>query len=222
MRCHFILVNPARGENVGFAARALKVMGFDSLRIVGQDLQDSKAARKTGYGSHDILDQTGIFSDLEGALEDLDLNIGTTSTVRIKRYDNHSPTQISSILQSKQHTLENVGFVFGSEENGLSTKELGHCDLVSTIPLATDYPSLNLAQSVLIYAWELVKSEIPQIKTPSNPQLQGLLKEEMKKLLSQVKLDQKPVVWQRVMDRVMLLDDRDTKLAMTILRKLNP
>lgn len=221
MRCHFILVNPARGENVGFTARSLKTMGFDSLRIVGKNLQDSKAARKTGYGSHDILDKTAVFSELESALEDLDLSIGTTSKVRIKRYDNHSPAQISGILKAKQHTLENAGFVFGSEENGLTTKELDHCDLISTIPLVTDYPSLNLAQSVLIYAWELVKSDIYRVETPGNPELQGLLKNEMKKLLSQVNLDQKPLLWQRIMDRVMLLNDGDTELVMTILRKLN-
>lgn len=149
------MVNPARGENVGFAARALKTMGFSSLRIVGEPLQHSKEARKTGYGSHDLLDNVKNYPTLEASLADVELTIGTTAKQRIKRYDYHLPEQIGEIVSKKQEIVQEVALVFGSEENGLSKEELDQCDLVSTIPLATTYPSLNLAQSMLIYAWAL-------------------------------------------------------------------
>ncbi len=222
MNCHFILQNPARGENVGFAARAIKTLGFSSLRIVGEALQESKAARKTGYGAHDVLDQTTNFESLPETLKDLDLTIGTTSKKRIKRYDYHTPGQIADLLNTKRSTMQNVGILFGSEENGLSTDELDQCDLVSTIPMATGYPSLNLAQSVLIYAWEIFRSNI-QVSNESvnNPELQRLLKNEVLQLLDQLGIVRKPLVHQRIMDRVMLLNSEDAELLMTVLNKLN-
>lgn len=221
MRCHFILLNPARGENVGFAARAIKTMGFSSLRIVGEALQDSIPARKTGYGAHDVLDETISFQSLSEALKDLDLTIGTTSKKRIKRYDYHSPSQISELLSKKKATIQNVGILFGSEDHGLTTEQLDYCDLLSTISLATSYPSLNLAQSVLIYAWELNKVDIPIAKDSAvNPELQGLLKEEVEQILHQVGIAGRPIMHQRIMDRVMLLNSDDSKLLMAVIGKL--
>lgn len=272
MQVHFVLVHPARGENVGFAARALKTLGFNSLRIVGNSLQDSTPARKTGYGAHDILDSVRNFTNLNQALFDVDLSIGTTSKGRVKRYDYHTPKQIGALCGRKQKILATTGLVFGSEENGLSTDDLDRCDLVSTIPLSTSYPSLNLAQSVLIYAWELsthigcmhLASENPQLNpqapvaktqdllrvqaieaSNSNPttqnthpgtgneypatrpgisagnsRLQGLLKEEIKELLNQLGVLDKPLLAQRIMDRVMLLNSNDSELLMMILAKI--
>lgn len=221
MDCHFILVNPARGENVGFAARALKTLGFGALHIVGEKLQDSVPARKTGYGAHDLLDRVSNFSTLEQALTGMDLVIGTTSRLRIKRYDPHTPSQINQILNKKGGMLEHVALVFGSEENGLSTEELDLCDLVSTIPLAADYPSLNLAQSVLIYAWELSRTEPTANAETENIRLQGLLKIEIKELLAWLEIDRKPLLEQRIMDRVLLLDSNDSELLMNVLARLN-
>ncbi len=220
MHYHFILVNPARGENVGFAARAIKTMGFSSLRIVGEPLQDTSAARKTAYGAHDVLDEITTFQSLSEALTDLDLTIGTTSKKRIKRYDYHTPGQIAELLHNKCGIIQNVGILFGSEESGLTTEDLEYCDLISTIPLATRYPSLNLAQSVLIYAWELYNSDRLNIDEQANHKLQAVLKKEMDQLLLQLGFDQRPLMQQRIMDRVMLLNSDDSELLMAILNKL--
>jgi tRNA/rRNA methyltransferase len=218
---HFILVNPARGENVGFAARALKTLGFGSLRLVGENLQDSVPARKTGYGSHDLLDRVSNFSTLEQALAGMDFVIGATSRPRIKRYDPHTPSQINRILTGKHSILQHVALVFGSEENGLSTEELDRCDLTSTISLAAAYPSLNLAQSVLIYAWELNGVQPPNDPKTINTRLQGLLKKEITELLAWLEIDRKPLLEQRIMDRVLLLDAGDSELLMNVLVRLN-
>ena len=195
-------------------------MGFNSLRIVGEKLQDSVSARKTGYGAHDILDRTVNFSSLEQALSDMDLVIGTTSRQRIKRYDLHMPSQINKILQHKRGMAQHVGLVFGSEENGLSTEELDRCDLLSTIPLAAGYPSLNLAQSVLIYAWELQSAEPIDEKEMVNPRLQGLLKHEISELLMHLEIDGKPLLARRIMDRVLTLNSGDSELLMSVLVRL--
>ncbi len=220
MQIHFILVNPARGENVGFAARALKTMGFKSLRIVGKELQHSTTARKTGYGAHDVLDRVVRFTTLSEALSDIDISVGTTSRRRIKRYDNHSPAEINQIISSKRGVAKQVGLVFGSEENGLSTAELDQCDLVSTIPLDTDYPSLNLAQSVLIYAWEISQAESLTEESVEDPELQVQLKGEIKQLLTTLGISRKPLLTQRIMDRILTLNADDSALLMSVLGKL--
>lgn len=205
---------------MGFAARALRTMGFDSLRIVGAPLQDSEAARKTGYGAHDLLDDVVNYTTLQSAVADIDLTIGTTAKERIKRYDNHAPRDIAVLLQTKHRILNHVGVVFGSEENGLSTEQLDVCDLVSTIPMAVSYPSLNLAQSVLIYAWELAKQDKITLGSPANPELQGLVKKELKELLNQLGFGDKPIMQQRILDRVMQLGSDDTELLMAVLGKI--
>ena len=205
---------------MGFAARALKTLGLTSLRIVGAALQHTVQARKTGYGAHDLLDQVSNYQSLEDALADLDLSIGTTSKKRIKRYDGHQPQQICEILANKKEMLANVGLVFGSEENGLSTQQLDLCHLVSTIPLATEYPSLNLAQSVLIYAWELNRLNIDKASVNAAPELQRLLLNEATALLDQLGMADKPLFSQRIMDRLALLSSDDSQLVMSILSKL--
>ena len=122
---------------MGFAARAIKTMGLGSMRIVGLPLHDSVEARKTGYQSHDVLNNVLVYKELSEALADMDLAIGTTSKSRIKRYDGHTPSAIAEILRGKREMLNNVALVFGSEENGLTTRELDRCDLISTIPMNT-------------------------------------------------------------------------------------
>ncbi len=192
------------------------------MRIVGESLQNSTLARKTGYGSHDIMDRVKNFTSLESATTDLELTVGTTSKQRIKRYDAHHPTAIGSMLDSKSGILQQVGLVFGSEENGLSTDQLDCCDLVSTIPLDTEYPSLNLAQSVLIYAWELSKTQ-PQTEVPShqNPNLQQILMDEVQSLLGQLSILDKPLLTRRILDRIALLNTDDSQLLMSVLTRLN-
>ncbi len=222
MNIHFILVKTARGEHLGFAARALKTMGFDQLRLVASQVHDDPLAGKTAYGSHDILQKVAIYQTLDEATADLDLTIGTTSKQRIKRYDYHHPRELRSILASKDPHLNNVGVVFGSEENGLTTEELQHCDLLSSIPLTTKYPSLNLSQAILIYTWELsgLADSSPERENPEEVPLQRHLKDQASKLLDSLELQEKPLLKRRMMDRLMLADSQDMELILAFLAKL--
>jgi tRNA/rRNA methyltransferase len=151
----FILVRPAVPENVGAAARALKTMGFSQLRIVGSEAHREKPARILAHASNEILENAQTFADLENALVDIDFSIGTSAKDRHQRRYQLTPAQVRETLSSKQKIFARVAIVFGCEESGLSNAELAQCDTVSSIPLATDYPSLNLAQAVMLYAYEL-------------------------------------------------------------------
>ena len=149
------------------------------------------------------------------------MTIGTTAKQRIKRYDYYHPEALLSILEGKDSQVNNVGLLFGSEENGLSTAELDHCDLISTIPKAVDYPSLNLSQAILIYAWELNVLHRPTRENlEPNTSLQSVLKDQLTVLLEQLGFQEKPVFQQRILDRFMTLDASDMELLATLLSKL--
>lgn len=155
LRIHFVLVRPAVPENVGAAARALKTMGFSSLRIVGSDAHRARAARILAHGSGDILEQAECFDDLPAALADIDFSVGTSAKKRHERRYMLAPAELRDSIVAKAGLLRNAAIVFGCEESGLSNAELALCDTLSGIPLAVDYPSLNLAQAVMLYAYEL-------------------------------------------------------------------
>ncbi|MGI9541610.1 MAG: tRNA/rRNA methyltransferase [Cyclobacteriaceae bacterium] len=218
MQIHFILVNPAVPENVGFAARALKTMGFHSLRLVGSDLHNQQGARNTSYQSHDILDQVEVFEDLPAALKDADLTIGTTAKSRVKRYDYLHPKDLERIIEEKEDAIGSIALVFGSEENGLSNQELEQCDLLSTIPMQTSYPSLNLAQSVLLYAYELSGYSQPAVKeaTQTSERLQKELKTKGQEILSWLEVDKHPIRYQRMLDRLMQVGKGDAELLLLL------
>ena len=219
MKIVFVLVNPAVPENIGFSLRALNTMGFDTLRIVGDVDLTSSAIRKTAYGSHHLFDNVESFSSLEEAISDVDVSIGTTAKKRTTRNDVIESSTLKSHLISKE--IGSVAVVFGSEENGLSTEEINSCHLVSTIPLATTYPSLNLAQSVLVYAYELSQLELTKEEGQGKEVEFKTMVEETEQLLSRIGIDRSPVLKQRIKDRLSLVSETDAKLILSVINKLN-
>lgn len=75
MRLTIILVGPARAENVGAAARAMKTMGFRELRIVDSEAHLAPPARWVAHGSGDILDGITTYPTLAEALHDVDFTV---------------------------------------------------------------------------------------------------------------------------------------------------
>jgi len=219
----FILNEPAVPENIGFSVRALKTMGFSAMRIVNGANHTSKQTRKTAYGSHDLLESVTTFNTLEEALDDMDIVIGTTSKKRTSRDEIILARELPDFIKSKGRSIRKVGVVFGSEESGLSKEQLALCDVVSTIPLATKYPSLNLAQSVLIYAWELsglsTKKKSPDIKGEDEA-LQKKFIVELDSLFHRLEINRAPAFHQKIRDRAQFLPEKDVKLVLSVLGKI--
>ncbi len=156
MKLHFILVEPAVPENVGAAARALKTMGFNRLRLVNSRAHREPAAQWLAHGATEVLNQVVTFPDLSSALLDIDLVVGTSAKKRLAKREVYTPDRVLHILQGRSAELSsNAGLVFGPESRGLSGEEIDLCDIVSSIPLAQAQPSLNLGQAVMLYAYEL-------------------------------------------------------------------
>jgi tRNA/rRNA methyltransferase len=184
----FILVRPAVPENVGAAARALKTMGFSQLRIVGSEAHREKPARILAHGSNDILENAQSFPDLPAALADIDFSVATSAKQRHDRRYSLAPAELRASIESKASLLQRVAIVFGCEESGLSNAELALCDTLSGIPLATDYPSLNLAQAVMLYAYELGGQQAEQATAVDAGEWRAL-KVRIEKLLVQLDVE---------------------------------
>ncbi len=113
MRVTIVLVAPARAENIGAAARAMKTMGFTDLRIVDSQAHLEPATRWVAHGSGDIIDNIEVFQTLADALHDVDFTVATTARSRAKFHYYASPAELVPLLQEKSRWMRHAALVFG-------------------------------------------------------------------------------------------------------------
>lgn len=158
-----ILVEPQFPGNIGMACRAMKNMGLTHLRLVAGCDHRAAEAYKFAVSARDVLEQAETFDTLADALNDIEISIGTTRRSGKYRQELLYPDQIPQRLNS---IPGRAALVFGREDHGLSTDDLALCSLQATIPTNSEYGSLNLAQAVLLFCWELNQSVLPPPGTP--------------------------------------------------------
>lgn len=163
-RIRIVLVEAKEPGNVGSVARAMKNMGLSRLTLVAPPNFHSGDARKMAHGSGDILYGANIAKTLGEALSGTTLAVGTTHRKRRDYNLFYGPRKVARHLLSLPEGAEGA-LVFGREENGLTNQELQMCQVTAHIPTAHHYPSLNLAQSVLIFGYELYRAT----KNPPEP-----------------------------------------------------
>lgn len=164
MHLSIVLVAPARAENIGAAARAMKTMGFTDLRIVDSTAHLEPAARWVAHGSGDILDNITTYATLADALHDISFTVATTARSRAKFHYYATPAELVPMLEEKSLWLEKAALVFGREDSGLTNEELELADVLTGAPMVADYPSLNLGQAVMVYCYQL--ASLIQISQP--------------------------------------------------------
>ena len=150
----FVLVHTSHAGNVGAAARAIKVMGFQDLVLVQPRFADVLArdeARAFASGATDVLDSARVVGTLAEALDGITHACATAMTPR----DFGPPTQAPrACLPGLAARGERVAFVFGGERHGLANDDVYRCHAVLSIPTHPAYGSLNLAQAVQLLAYE--------------------------------------------------------------------
>lgn len=151
----FVLVEPSRPANVGAAARAIKTMGFEKLVLVNSQLHLEEEARWVAHGATEILDNVTVFDSVKCLRSKYDQLIATTARERGIPRQYLSPDDLKTTLSNQMSLVNNTAVIFGRESSGLTNDELALCDLYSYIPLINDYPSLNLAQAVMVYSYTL-------------------------------------------------------------------
>lgn len=216
MELIFILSSPARQENVGAAARAIKTMGISGLRLVNPLCDHlGERARATAHGSLDVLEGIQVHDNLEEAIRDLSFVVGSAAKKRNIREDRHPVGELPEILLKKGTFLNKVGVLFGGEESGLSNSELDRCDLLTTIPMVRKYPSLNLAQAVMVYAATLSRitlSLAPKTRHEATEDELVVVRRKALEVLADVELSEDNIIHRRIMERLMLLDQDDMHL----------
>ena len=227
MKLYFVLVAPARPANVGAAARAMKTMGFDAMRLVASRVHEEDEASWVAHGAQEILTQAEAFDTLPEALADMDLVIATTARER-GRYQHYlTPGEIREQIRSKP-SLGKVAIVFGCEESGLSNEQLAEVDLISYLPLKVSYPSLNLGQAIMLYAYEMsqLMDELNAdggaavAENFDNAGQVRVLKSKTAELLGELGVSQDEKLHQWVMDRVPMLPQRDLNMLHLLCKDL--
>ena len=157
-----ILVEPQNPGNIGMVCRAMKNMGLSELRLVKGCPHEHPEARKFAVSARDVLEKAQIFDTLHDALADREISVATTRRLGKYRQEIFTPEEIVARLHS-HHAVKRTALVFGREDSGLTNEELVQCTWLATIPSADEYGSLNLAQAVLVFCYELFRSNSPAI-----------------------------------------------------------
>lgn len=163
---YFVLVEPKEAGNIGAAARAMKNMGFRHLELVKPADFLNDEGRAFACNAADILEKAKVYPDLEQAISNKSVVIGTTRRLGKRRglilTLEESVKKIISLANKNK-----IAILFGREDKGLNNKEIENCGFLVTIPADTSSPSINLAQSVLLVAYELskhtYKSSLPKL-----------------------------------------------------------
>ncbi|MDD9095544.1 tRNA/rRNA methyltransferase [Escherichia coli] len=222
MRITIILVAPARAENIGAAARAMKTMGFSELRIVDSQAHLEPATRWVAHGSGDIIDNIKVFPTLVESLHDVDFTVATTARRRAKYHYYATPVELVPLLEEKSSWMSHAALVFGREDSGLTNEELALADVLTDVPMVADYPSLNLGQAVMVYCYQLatlIQQPTKSDTTADQHQLQAL-RERVMALLTTLAVadDIKLVDW--LQQRLGLLEQRDTAMLHRLLHDI--
>jgi tRNA/rRNA methyltransferase len=219
---HFILVEPAVPENIGAAARAMKTMGFSSLRLVNPADHLSEPAKWLAHASNDILENAKVYKSLKDAVQDIDWVIGTTAKKRKVNQDYYPANKLNEMIRAKASSIKSIAIVFGREESGLTNEELSLCHTVTSVPMKTKYPSLNLAQSVMIYAYTLSMLELDKNNNAEeiNKNEFNALKNKVENILNEIGFKQNTAIYNRIIERLNVLGETDIHLLHSVCNKL--
>lgn len=159
----FVLVRPQMGENIGAAARAMWNFGLDRMRIVApRDGWPNPNALAMASGAGRLLDQARLFDDVAGSVGDCTFVFATTAQARDLTKTVMSPERAMQVAAQKVASGEKVAVLFGPERAGLENADIVRANAIISVPVNPEFPSLNLAQCVLLtgYEWQRQAAEI--------------------------------------------------------------
>lgn len=153
-RVAVVLHRPQRLVNIAGAVRAMANMGLRRLVLVEPAEFDAKRIGGIAHRTERIVEQAAIVSSLPEALASCVYVVGTSARARTAQRNYHRPRDLAPRILSRAASGP-VALVFGREDRGLSNAALDRCHDVLVAPTHADYPSLNLAQAVLLVAYEV-------------------------------------------------------------------
>jgi tRNA/rRNA methyltransferase len=179
-----ILVRPQLGENIGKAARAMLNFGLSDLRLVSpRDGWPNPSAGPAASGADVVLERARVFESVAEAVADCAYVYATTVRKRGLTLPVLSPEAAGREVHANDGPS---AFLFGAERSGLETEEVALAGKIVTVAVNADFRSLNLAQAVILVAYEWSKHQQLAIPTigeepaePTAPQahLEGLIEQ---------------------------------------------
>lgn len=154
---HFITVlhRPQDPRNIGAVVRALKNMGFRRLRLVQPPPFAPGDLTAVAHRSEDLVAGIEVYADLDAALADARFVVGTSERAHPERPMRADVRAFAAELVARAASAGPVALLFGPEDHGLDNAAFDRCHAVLTLPADPAYPSLNLAQAVLLTLYEV-------------------------------------------------------------------
>ncbi len=157
VKTRFILINTSHAGNVGAAARAMKVMGFDDLVLVAPRWDNVLRREETiqrASGALDVLKSARVVATLDEAVQGISYLCATAMTPRDFGPPTATPREHLPALAAGQGGAAGVGLLFGSERFGMRNEDVYRCHVALTIPTDPAFGSLNLASAIQVIAYE--------------------------------------------------------------------
>ncbi len=175
-----VLVRPQLGQNIGKAARAMLNFGLTEMRLVApRDGWPNPDAGPAASGADLVLEQAVVFDTVADAIADCSTVFAST----VRRRDMIMPVVGPEDMAAQIHaTSGRTAILFGPERSGLASDDVALATAIVTVPINPEFGSLNLAQAVILLAYEWSKAQAlsqPPIKDTEPPatqsELEGLI-----------------------------------------------
>ena len=169
MILRIVLVEPREAGNVGAVARAMKNFGFDQLVIAGEHPPLHPLAGWWASGAEDVVERARFVATLADGIADAKLTIATTSSRGRTTPIDLTPAALGE-LASTLHDDDVLALVFGREDSGLTREEIVQCQRTAIVPTDERFPTMNLAQTVCVFCYELssvVRGTAPRERAPA-------------------------------------------------------
>ena len=191
-RIRVVLVEPTHPGNIGAVARSLKTMGLSRLVIVNPQKFPHDEAIKRAAGAESVLNSAVIVDDVQQAISDCTLVLGTSVRDREVSWPTFDPRvsasnmlkHISDNLGAGTNSQPEVAILFGRESSGLTNQEMDLCHSQIRIPANAEYSSLNLASAVQIISYELQMEALAMTEVDSDCAEEGVNSIEQKQQLA--------------------------------------
>lgn len=160
-----ILVRPQMGENIGAAARAMLNFGLSEMRLVEprDGWPNPRAVAMASGAAGRVLDQAKVYPTLAAAMEGVEYAYATTARGRELTKPVLNPEHAMAETRAREGRS---AIIFGPERTGLENDDIARANAIVTVPVNPDFPSINLAQAVLLMGYEYGREILPPEPAP--------------------------------------------------------